>query len=161
MLRWLLRVNCRSDHEIEICRELLSRRRSGAHEEDRDRSRDRERRNDRAHGSDRAIAPVSRRRPLRARQERLARGPALAVVACMQRTLLSTALLFAVPVLFSACASKTPPPKSTTTTQTQTSTTTDTGNNVSTDTKEVSTEKADGSSTVEKTETTKTDAPKP
>jgi hypothetical protein len=69
-------------------------------------------------------------------------GPAFAQVAGMQRTLYSTALLFAASILIAACASKTPPPKSTTTTNTQTSTTT-------------------GSSTNEKTQTTKTESPKP
>jgi len=91
----------------------------------------------------------------------LARGPTLAPAACMKRILACTALFLAVPFALAACGSKTPPPKSTTQTNTQTTVTTDTGENVSTDTKETTTQKADGSSTVEKTQTTKTDSPKP
>jgi hypothetical protein len=53
------------------------------------------------------------------------------------------------------------PPKSTTTTRTQSTTTTDTGDKMSSDTKETVTQKADGSQTVKRTETTNTEAPSP
>ena len=53
------------------------------------------------------------------------------------------------------------PPKSTTTTRTQTTTETDTGDKASSDTKQKVTEKADGSQTVERTETTNTEVPPP
>jgi hypothetical protein len=88
-------------------------------------------------------------------------GPALAQVPGMQSTLGSIAHVFAASILLIACGSKTPPPKSTTTTSSQSSTTTDTGKSVSTDTTEVTTQQADGSTTNEKTQTTKTESPKP
>jgi hypothetical protein len=61
-------------------------------------------------------------------------------------------------LLAAACGGKTPP-KSTTQTRTQTQTTTDTGNNTSSDVTEKTTKQPDGSSTVQRTETTNTAAP--
>lgn len=62
-------------------------------------------------------------------------------------------------VVATACRST--PPKSTTTTRTQTNTTTDTGNNTSSDVTEKTTKQPDGSSTVNRTETTNTSVPAP
>jgi hypothetical protein len=76
------------------------------------------------------------------------------------RLFTATALLIASALLGMACATK-PPPKSTTTTRTETSTTNAVGDSSSTNTKETTTEQRDGSSTVERTETKKTQAPAP
>jgi ABC-type phosphate transport system substrate-binding protein len=77
------------------------------------------------------------------------------------RTLLSIlkGLLIASTLGIVACASKVPP-RSTTTTRTQSSTQFDSGNSQSSDTKETTIQQADGSSTVQRTETTKT-SPRP
>ncbi len=61
--------------------------------------------------------------------------------------------------LFAAACGSKAPPKSTTTTRTQSTTTTDTGNKTETDTTEKTTKQPDGSSTVQRTETTNTAAP--
>jgi hypothetical protein len=78
------------------------------------------------------------------------------------RTRLSilTGLLIASTFGIAGCASKVPP-KSTTTTRTQSSTQSDSGKSQSSDTKETTVQQVDGSSTVQRTETTKTGAPPP
>ncbi len=63
-------------------------------------------------------------------------------------------------VCLTGCGSTTPP-KSTTTSHTQSTTTTDTGDKATIDTREVKTEQADGSQTVERTQTTSTTVPAP